>query len=594
MTKRLQSTPQTQPGTPHIPRTPFAYIWHVTKPFKWWAISGALVIIIASAASQGTSYFLKLIVDAVEAGNPSHVLWYALAYPVTVFVVQLLFRLSAFLIKQWVIDARKLGYDQLTAYIARHSNAYFSDRFAGSIMSKVGNIVEATDDVSVTTMWTHLTAFVSFLVTFAFIVRIDLWAGLTFIALIVVLIAVNRFFAPKKAALAKYNSEMKTRARGVMVDMFSNIQAVRQYARFAQEARDLDQVTTEMTQANHRNWGYTERMLFWNTLILFVFSLIMFWFLVEEWRLGTMGTGDFVLIISLYAQITGTLIFIGRAVESTARSIGEIQEGLEDVVIDHEVVDAPDAAVLQVTAGAIEWQAVSFTYGLNTVFRDFSLTIPAGQRVGLVGASGAGKSTFVSLLLRQHDLTGGRILIDRQDIAQVTQDSLREQIAVVPQEPLLFHRSIRENIAYGKPDATEAEIIAAATKAQAHTFITDLPNGYDTLVGERGVKLSGGQRQRVAIARALLKDAPILVLDEATSALDSESEVAIQQALETLMEGRTVIAVAHRLSTLREMDRLLVLAAGRIVEDGTHTELAAQGGVYHRLWSHQAGGFLME
>jgi len=247
------TTATTQPEP--IPRHPFRYIWHVTKPFKWWAFSAAAVVTIASAASQGTSYFLKLIVDAVEAGNPELVLYFAMAYPVTVFGVQRLFRLSAFLTKRWVIDARKLGYDQLTEYIVRHSDAYFADRFAGSIMSKVANVVEATDDVSVTTMWTHLTALVSFIVTFLFIVRVDGWAGLTFLALIGFLIGLNRLFAPKKAELAKINSEAKTRVRGVIVDIFSNVQAVRQYARFGEESRGVGNVTSEMTTANHRNWA---------------------------------------------------------------------------------------------------------------------------------------------------------------------------------------------------------------------------------------------------------------------------------------------------------------------------------------------------
>lgn len=249
---------------------------------------------------------------------------------------------------------------------------------------------------------------------------------------------------------------------------------------------------------------------------------------------------------------------------------------------------------LNITSGLIKWRNVTFEYGDNKVFNEFDLNIPSGQRVGLVGPSGAGKTTFVSLLLRQHDINKGEILIDGQNIAKVTQNSLRENIAVVPQEPLLFHRSIKENIAYGKPDATDNEIMTVARLARAHEFIKDLPKGYDTLVGERGVKLSGGQKQRVAIARAMLKDAPILVLDEATSALDSESEVAIQEALHKLMRGKTVVAIAHRLSTLREMDRIIVLEGGKIVEDGSHDSLLEHGGVYSRLWKHQAGGFLKE
>jgi ABC-type multidrug transport system fused ATPase/permease subunit len=262
--------------------------------------------------------------------------------------------------------------------------------------------------------------------------------------------------------------------------------------------------------------------------------------------------------------------------------------------MDRELLDSPSSTNLTVSRGEIEWQNINFEFGNNTIFSDFNLSIKPGERVGLVGHSGAGKTTFVSLLLRQHDVTGGSIEIDGQNIAEVTQDSLRSAIAVVPQEPMLFHRTIRENIAYGKYDATDEEIVAVAKKAQAHDFISILSEGYDTLVGERGVKLSGGQKQRVAIARAMLKDAPILVLDEATSALDSESEVAIQKALHTLMEGKTVVAIAHRLSTLREMDRIIVLENGQILEDGTHESLTQSGGLYQRLWEHQAGGFLVE
>ncbi len=553
-----------------------------------------LIVIVASAAGQGTNYFLKIIVDAVEAGNTQTVIYAAIAYPIAVFLVQILYRFSGYVTRQWVIGARKIGYDQLTAYVMRHSDRYFSNRFAGSLMSKIGNVVDAADDVSVTTIWTHLNAFVAFIVTFVFIVLVDVWAGLVFVLLIIFLLLMNHFFAPTKARLAKENSEAKSKVRGQIVDTITNMPAVRQYARYVLERERVDAATTVMTKANHCNWGYTEYMLFWNTFVLFVFSLILFLLLVRTWQAGGMGTGDFILIISLYAQITGTLVFIGRAFESTARSIGEIQEGLEDIMLPHDITDAPNAQSLRVRGGVVEWNDVSFTYEKETVFDSLSLQIQGGQRVGLVGPSGAGKSTFVSLLLRQHDLSDGSISIDGQDIAYVTQDSLREQVAIVPQEPALFHRTIKENIAYGNPEANDEMIEQAARAAYAHDFIKDLPQGYDTLVGERGVKLSGGQRQRIAIARAMLKNAPILILDEATSALDSESEVAIQKALHTLMEDKTVIAIAHRLSTLREMDRIIVLEAGLIVEDGSHEQLKTAGGLYQRLWEHQSDGFLQE
>lgn len=590
--QEITSTPHRP--TPQIPNTPFRYIWYVTKPYKWWALGAVLIVTVASAAGQGTNYFLKIIVDAVEAGNTQTVVYAAIAYPIAVFLVQVMYRISGYVTRQWVIGARKIGYDNLTEYTLRHSDRYFADRFAGSLMSKIGNVVDAADDVSVTTIWTHLNALVAFIVTFVFIVLVDVWAGVVFVVLIIFLLAMNRYMAPTKARLAKENSEAKTIVRGHIVDTFSNMPAVRQYARYALERGRVDKATDSMTQANHRNWGYTEYMLFWNTFALFVFSLILFLLLVRTWQAGGMGTGDFILIISLYAQITGTLVFIGRAFESTARSVGEIQEGLEDIMLPHEVVDSPEAQPLHIHSGKIKWERVSFTYEKETVFSDLSLQIQSGERIGLVGHSGAGKSTFVSLLLRQHDLDSGAITIDGQNIAHITQDSLREQVAVVPQEPALFHRTIKDNIAYGKPDATYEEVEQAAKQAYAHDFISNLPQGYNTLVGERGVKLSGGQRQRIAIARAMLKNAPILVLDEATSALDSESEVAIQKALHTLMEGKTVIAIAHRLSTLREMDRIVVLEQGKVVEDGPHKQLKSAEGMYQRLWEHQSDGFVGE
>jgi len=327
--------------------------------------------------------------------------------------------------------------------------------------------------------------------------------------------------------------------------------------------------------------------------VLFVAGILTYTYL--RFQAGASTTGDVVLIITVIGRITFIITFLGNMMNGFIRIYGEIEEGLKEVLQKHEIVDAPNATVLSLTEGVIEWQNVSFTFGNNQVFKNFDLRIEPGERVGLVGPSGAGKTTFVSLLLRQHDIGGGTIAIDGQDIAKVTQNSLREHIAVVPQEPALFHRSLRENIAYGKLDATDEEIVDVAQKAEAHDFIRELPDGYETLVGERGVKLSGGQRQRIAIARAMLKNAPILLLDEATSALDSESEVAIQKALHELMEGKTVVAIAHRLSTLKEMDRIIVLEGGQIVEDGTHSELKEQeGGVYAKLWSHQAGGFLVE
>lgn len=577
-----------------IPNTPLRFFWYVSKPFKGWALAALIAVLVGSALSQSTTYFFKLIVDAVERNDYDSALLFALLYPLAVFVVTLLFRVSGFAGGHWLAKTKKYSYDLLASYTLKHSHAYFSDRFSGSLLSKINNINGAVDSLIPELLWTHLNSMVQLLVTLIFMWTIDVRLALVFAVLTLVLVVYNRSLAKTKAQYAKESAESSTIIRGRIVDTITNVQAVRQYVRTVSEERELEKLSDIVRNTHLRSWLYSEKMLFWNGLILFLFSMLMFWLLVTGWQTGVVSTGDVVLMVALFSQIFSTLMFIGRAFNSTARTVGEMREGLEELIVPYEISDAPDAQELLANGGDVKWKDVDFGFDGNQVFKDFNLHIPAGQRLGLVGQSGAGKSTFVSLLLRQHEIDAGSIEISGRNIAEVTQDSLRQSIAVVPQEPALFHRSIRENILYGNPYATESEMIEVAKKAQAHDFISELPHGYDTMVGERGVKLSGGQKQRVAIARAMLKDAPILVLDEATSALDSESEVAIQKALELLMEGRTVIAIAHRLSTLRKMDRIIVMENGQIIEDGTHDVLTSSGGVYERLWNHQAGGFMQD
>lgn len=579
---------------PDVPSTPLRFLWFVVRTHKVFAFLAIGVVIIASGLTQATSYLFKLIVDASERGDANAVVWYALAFPAVISFVQILHRLSGFLGAHLTTITKRDASNILVEYLLGHSHKYFSDRFSGSLMSKIGSVVSAVESFIPELLWTHISAIVSFIITGIFIWRADFFSGVCFALLLIVLVVLNHFFAKRKKELSYKSSALGTRHRGTIVDILSNIGAVRQFARTSEELTRVRAASELWRVASWASWSYTEKLLTANTFILFFFSILMFHSLTNRWMEGGMGTGDFVFILALYAQITGTLLFIGRAFNNTARSLGEMKEGLFEIIQPLDIVDRADAKLLRAKKGKIEWNNVTFKYEDNSVFDHFNLTIKAGERVGLVGSSGAGKTTFVSLLLRQHELNDGAILIDGQNIAEVTQDSLRENVAVVPQEPMLFHRSIRDNIAYGKPTATDKEIIAVAKKAQAHEFISALKDGYDTLVGERGVKLSGGQKQRVAIARAMLKNARVLVLDEATSALDSESEVAIQKALHELMTGKTVIAIAHRLSTLREMDRIIVLEDGKIIEDGNHDTLTKSGGLYARLWEHQAGGFLQD
>lgn len=585
-------TTQENSATTHPWRNPWTF-FVVVLANRRGALAAVLVfILVAAGLDQASNYLFKLIVDAVEAGATSAAIGWALLYPVAVLVIQLSYRGSGFVGAIVTTEACHRARTLLSEYLLRHDHTYFSNRLAGSLASKVRNVEGAVGNLLPDLFWSLFDATITYLVTVVLIMMVDIRSGFLFLGLLFVLIVMNARLGKAKSVLSQASAAAASRYQGYLIDAVTNITAVRQYTKLDREQERITEASAEKRAASQRAWFYGERMLLVNGLVLFLVTLLIFWSLTDKWSSGAVTTGDFVLVLALCVQLTSSLIFVGQMFSRMSQSLGEMREGLDEIFVPYEIVDAPEAKTLVRHGGAIQWQNVTFQFGENVVFKDFSLTIPAGQRVGLVGSSGAGKSTFVSLLLRQHEVPAGEILIDGQNIAAVTQDSLRAAIAVVPQEPMLFHRSIRENIMYGRAEASENDMFAAARRAQVHDFVRALPEGYDTLVGERGVKLSGGQKQRVAIARAMLKDAPILILDEATSALDSESEVAIQKALHALMAGKTVIAIAHRLSTLREMDRIIVLEHGVVVEDGTHDALVAYGGVYAKLWGHQSGGFL--
>lgn len=583
----------------NIPTTPMRYMWFLVRDHKKAVFLSVFVATLAELITTSTSYIFRRIIDSAEgvAKNTStqhEVIFWALLFPFAVLVMDLLWRTSGFTGMRWMTRANADSYDTLFNYLGKHSHTYFSDRFAGSLSSKVTHASDGAQSFYEAFLWNYYPGLLALLFTMIYISTISLMAGGVFLLMLVVLVPLNLTLAKYRRPHVVAYSAQTTKARGRLVDTLTNIGAVRQYSASVFEKNKFNEELQMVRSLNLKQWSISEWGLLANNVVIALFQVALVGITITMWSNGALSTGQLVMMVTLLLNVTGTLVFIGNSINGFIRRYADVEEGLTDILQPYEVADAEDSKKLVVKGGLVDWKKVGFEFGENKVFDDFNLTIAAGQRVGLVGHSGAGKTTFVSLMLRQHDVTGGAIEIDGQNIAEVTQDSLRNNIAVVPQEPMLFHRTIRENIAYGNPDATDEDIIAVAKKAQAHDFISILSEGYDTMVGERGIKLSGGQKQRVAIARAMLKNSPILVLDEATSALDSESEVAIQTALHELMVGKTVVAIAHRLSTLREMDRIIVLENGKIVEDGTHDSLKEAGGVYQRLWEHQAGGFLVE
>lgn len=599
MNKNIQIPTDTTLSRNAIPHTPLGFLWYLGSKYKFLGIVSFLLVVFAETFNILIFYVSAKLVDnftlAASLVEQKEVLlfWGGIFLGVSA-LNSIFYRISGFTAINWIIKFHKDGYDELYDYLTGHSHTYFSNRFAGALSNKVSNAMDSSAGLMFQILWTFFSEFIGLIVTLGFFFAIDIRIGFVLTFVFIVVLAFNIYAVKKRRPLVVTYAAAASKSRGEGVDTITNISAVRQYVQRRHELDRLSDIFADRAKKDIRQSFFGEWIMVANTVAAIAMTFIVLALVYGLLGDGGVTTGTLVLILGLLGRVGYMFITTGQALNRFIREYGNIEEGLKEILIDHEIVDTADSVKLLTGNGQVIWQDVQYSYGTNKVFDHFNLTIKPGERVGLVGPSGAGKTTFVSLLLRQHDIHGGAIMIDSQNISEVTQDSLREHIAVVPQEPLLFHRTIRENIAYGKPDATDQEIETVAKKAQAHEFITALAEGYHTLVGERGIKLSGGQKQRVAIARAMLKDSPILVLDEATSALDSESEVEIQKALHILMEGKTVIAIAHRLSTLREMDRILVLENGKIVEDGSHTILAQAGGTYQRLWEHQAGGFVGE
>ncbi|HYF28761.1 MAG TPA: ABC transporter ATP-binding protein [Candidatus Paceibacterota bacterium] len=542
--------------------------------------------------------YLKQFFNAIAGTDPTTNLVAELSMIITIVIALYVanwvaFRAYSIGLINLELKAMSRLYNHAFDYLIRHSQHFFTSQFTGTLTRRVAKFSDAFETLVDT-------VFMQFVPTAIFVVGAVIvlatqhpWLGGILAVWSVIFIIVQIWLANLRQPLREAQSRAESERTGATADALSNQSAITQFAAEEAESRKLADVVARWRQAAMRSWGADE--FIWAVLGLLMIGIqaALLYAAVELWSRGLLTVGDFVLIQAYLITTFERLIGINRDLRRFYAGLANASEMITILDTDYDIKDAAGARELVVDEGSITFEDVSFGYQDRPTLAGFSLSIPSHQKVALVGPSGAGKSTITKLLLRLYDVTGGTIRIDGQDIREVTQESLRKAISFVPQEPALFHRSLRENISYGRPDASEAEIIEAAKKAHCHEFIAGLPLGYETYVGERGVKLSGGERQRVAIARAILKDAPILVLDEATSSLDSESESLIQDALRTLMAGKTVVVIAHRLSTIMSMDRIVVLEGGRVVADGTHDELVADaGGLYHKLWSIQAGGFI--
>jgi ATP-binding cassette subfamily B multidrug efflux pump len=581
-----------------------AFYWHFARQAKGLFIGLFAVGFFVALLDVAIPVFIGKVVMLISSTKPEDLFTRGWPMLAGMAAVLLLVRPAAFVAQHMLMNqaiaanvSNRIRW-QSHWHVVRQSWAFFQNDFAGRIATRVmqtGPAIRESLVALLTAVWFILIYGTSSVILLA---SADPWLALPVVLWFAGYVAMMGFFVPRMQQQSKRMSETRSMLTGRIVDTYTNIVTVKLFAR----AKDEDAYVREAIDAHTGRFHDSLRLntLFALTLTVLNALLIVSTgaFAIVLWRHGHVTVGTVAMALPMMTQIVSASGWVAWQVTGIFENVGVVQEGMMTIARPHTLVDRDNAATLAVSRGGVRFENVRFGYGRESGLIDgLSLEVRPGEKIGLVGRSGAGKSTLVNLLLRFFDLEGGRILIDGQDIAGVTQESLRAQISVVTQDTSLLHRSIRDNIRYGQPDATDEEIVAAARLAHADVFIADLEDlqgrrGYDAQTGERGVKLSGGQRQRIAIARVILKNAPILVLDEATSALDSEVEAAIQSSLGTLMAGKTVIAIAHRLSTIAQMDRLVVLDHGCIVEQGTHQSLLRADGHYAALWRHQSGGFI--
>ncbi len=583
-----------------IPRSPTRFMLQMIAPpriFVWFVLMFVMEAITVAAA-LGFSFVIKdLSKMAASTVDPT----FASFEPI---LTKVAFLLGAIVVSQYIgrlswrmgrVPFEMEAKEFLFKHTLKHSHIYFMNHHSGRVAEKIHGVpwlgILLWD-------WIIKGSFLGLavvVITSAMLISLHPILGLIMVVWSILFTALLIVTGRFHGGLAVARADTKGHTMGAIVDSISNNAVMRLFAKSEHERATVQKYIDAEHRATARLTGNDRNMAVVRDLPFMILALLLLGTSAHLFAQGELEFADFAFVLTAVLVMMQFLQYFLSGIVHMFEEGSAIREGLELLGQPYDVVDAPDAGVLKVDKGQICFDHVTFSYNKNErVLRDFNLYITAGERIGVVGLSGAGKSTLVSLLLRFYDAPGQNITIDGQNIYDVTQDSLRENIAVIPQDTSLFSRTLMENIRYGREDASDEEVIEAAKKAHAHEFIAKLPEGYQTEVGERGVRLSGGQRQRIAIARAILKDAPILILDEATSALDSESEKLIQDSLETLMEGKTVIVIAHRLSTISHLDRLIVMERGQVVEEGSHDALIDDGGVYAKLWGMQSGGFLSD
>lgn len=578
-------------------KTPFRYLWHYLRIFKLLVISVLALNFFSQLCGQVYPLYLAKIYTtaAGETGLPGY--WdKIIGFTLMAFVLGLgkvlFFDATMFIAARILPQVRTLVIRDSFDYVNRHSIAYFTQEMSGNISNKVTQLnTGVLDGFNEFMMSTAMVMYVLIAIAILSFMNICFFAAMMLWLLLILLVSWK--LGQKRSALSQETSRRQSLANGVIVDSLANYSEIKSFANFRFERLNLIKYLRILRQAENleqkiKAWIHLTQNLF------AVMSMLGFMFLsIFVFRRGGIDTTDFIYANSLFAMIAGMVFQLTWVYSNIMRIHGQLKSALNTLAVEPGLKDMPNAVNFRAAKAEIEFAGVSFAYaGREKLFENLSLVIKAGEKVGLVGHSGSGKSTFIKLIARYYDTTAGSIKINNMDIRKIRQDSLHRLISAIPQDVCLFNRSLFDNIRYGRTNATEEEVYLAARQAGADAFIRAFPGGYQTKVGDRGVVLSGGERQRIAIARAILKNAPILIFDEATSALDSQSEKHIQESLTRLMKNKTVIAIAHRLSTLREMDRILVFDKGRIVEQGTHLSLLRKKGLYYKLYNMQADGFL--